>query len=164
MRLSRWFEFAVVALLLAHALGCGYTAASYRESDSRTIAVPIFENKTLWRGREFELTNAVAKNILTRTPFRIAPRDSADLVIEGEILDYETPGLLDDRVDRVLQSQISMRVKVKLTNRSGATITEKEKWFGAEFTTLRDESEATARAEIVEEAARWVVTCLETPW
>ncbi len=150
--------------LVVSMLGCGYSAPTYVGPEGASISVPIFENKTLWRGREFELTHAVVKNIQERTSYRVASKESADLVLEGEILEYRTPGLLDDRVDRVLQSQVAMQVNVRLVNKAGEVLTEKNAWFSAEFSTQRGESEATARAEATEKAARWAVTCLETPW
>jgi hypothetical protein len=155
----------LTALVLVSGLfGCGYSAPTYLGPEGASLAVPIFENKTLWRGREFELTHAVVKNIQERTSYRIASKEGADLVLEGEILEYKTPGLLDDRVDRVLQSQVVMLVNVRLVNKAGEVLAEKQSWFSADFSTQRGESEATARAEATEKAARWVVTCLETPW
>jgi hypothetical protein len=164
LRVARASCFFSALFLVIGVLGCGYSAPSYLGPGGATIAVPTFENKTLWRGREFELTHAVTKNILERTSYRIASKESADLILEGEILEYRTPGLLDDRVDRVLQSQLAMQVNVRLVNKAGEVLTEKNAWFAAEFSSRRGESEATARAEAMEKAARWVVTCLESPW
>lgn len=164
LRVVRRFYCLLVFFLACGLFGCGYTTPTYLGPQGASIAIPVFENKTDWRGGEFELTRAVVKNIQQRTPYRVAPKENADLILEGEILDHRTPGVLDDRADRVLQSQVMLQVSVRLVNKAGEVLTEKNSWFTADFCTLRGESEATACAEVTEKAARWVVTCLEAPW
>jgi len=80
--------FAAFAALLA---GCasdptqGYALESAHPSDVRTVAVPIFENATHNRGVEFDLTDAIIKEIESRTPYKVASSDTADTVLTGRI-------------------------------------------------------------------------------
>src|SRR5689334_10626073 len=81
------------------ACGCGYTqSGSYDSSDKtgyhwhslyrqdvQTICVPIFDNKDYNRGLEFKLSKAVIHQIQANTPYRIADREHADSILEGEI-------------------------------------------------------------------------------
>ena len=82
--------------------GCGYTWSNdgggfnadsavaskglYRH-DVRTVAVPVFANRTYRRGIEFNLTKSVINQLESRTPYKVAPREDADTVLEGEITD-----------------------------------------------------------------------------
>lgn len=92
--------FTTVAMLVT---GCGYHWADmgpgavsndpefkwpslYRQ-DIKTVAVPIFTNRTYLRGVEFNLTKAIANQIEARTPYKVVPREQADSVLEGTIVD-----------------------------------------------------------------------------
>src|SRR5205807_567572 len=86
---------ASAVLLLAIAslsvTGCGYHWAGdpsgaepgygwkglYRE-DVSTVAVPIFTNRTFYRGVEFDLSKAVINQLESRTPYKVAPSERAD--------------------------------------------------------------------------------------
>ncbi|HLL88043.1 MAG TPA: LPS assembly lipoprotein LptE [Tepidisphaeraceae bacterium] len=92
----RALRFAIFALPVLVA-GCGYStngsapAGDYQwrslyRQDVRTVAVPIFNTKSFNRGDEFRLTTAVAKQIEARTPYKLAPRERADTILEGEVV------------------------------------------------------------------------------
>ena len=53
----------LLALLLA---GCGYVVGSPFRPDVRSVAVPIFQNDTYRKGVEFQLTEAVQKEMQQR--------------------------------------------------------------------------------------------------
>lgn len=153
---------------MSFASGCGYKPTCYSpqaDKDTTSIAVSIFENSTLWRGCEFDLTNRVRGEILARTPLRLAKKsEEADLVLTGEIVDYVRPVLVEDSEDRVFQSQVSLTLKVLLKDRpTDKIIYEGFHTEAAEFIGARDETEAQARYEIYEKLARWVVALLEEP-
>lgn len=89
----------LVAFLALASAGCGYQQSGsadnapagyqwkslYRQ-DVRSVAVPIFTNKTFYRGVEQNLTQAISQQLEAQTPYRIAPREKADTVLEGEIV------------------------------------------------------------------------------
>jgi len=84
----------IAPLLLA---GCGYSGVGsepkggyqwhslYRE-DVKTVAVPVFTNKDYNRGLEFSLTQAVIKQLESKSPYKVVPRERADTILEGEIV------------------------------------------------------------------------------
>ena len=80
-----------VALLVGLAAGCasdpteGYSAQAAFPSQVSTVAVPIFTNETFTRDVEFELTDAVIKEIQARTPYRISSTATADSILLGRI-------------------------------------------------------------------------------
>ncbi|QOV90400.1 LPS assembly lipoprotein LptE [Humisphaera borealis] len=63
----------------------GYQWKSLYRGDVKSVAVPIFTNKTFYRNVEFNLTEAVSQQLEAQSPYRIAPREQADTLLEGEI-------------------------------------------------------------------------------
>ena len=99
-----------ILLLLALTLGgCGYGQGSgaprdlagyqwrsvYRD-DVRTVAVPIFSNRSFRRGVEFALSKAVVNQLEASTPYKVVPRERADTILEGEIVDIHIRALSAD--------------------------------------------------------------------
>lgn len=152
-----------ILALAALAAGCGYTTKPLTYDGVETVAVPVFRNNTLRRQHEFFLTDAVARMIQSRTRYRLVDADRADVVLEGEIAEYETPGLVEGRFDELVQSQVKVRVVVTVRDRkSGEVRFQGQHTEVAPFSGRRAESEDTARFEVYERLAKWVVTTLET--
>ena len=78
----------LLCLLLMPA-ACGYGTREIFPARYETIAVPIFENRTFYREVEFDLTEAVIKEVEQRTPYRVVATDAADTVLEGRIMVIE---------------------------------------------------------------------------
>ncbi len=106
-----------VAAMLA---GCGYSQSNeyggvkqggyewhslYRE-DVRTVAVPIFTNKSFTRGIEFQLTKAIANYMESSTPYKIMPREKADTILEGEIVSSTGSMISADRRSTLPQEEM----------------------------------------------------------
>ena len=73
-------------LLLA---SCGYTTADLYPDDYRTVALPILDNRTAYRGVEYDLTEALAKQLEQRTPYKVTAAARADTIIEGTVVGVE---------------------------------------------------------------------------
>ena len=81
------FRHATSGCLLVLLLsGCGYTVGNGFSPDIKTVSVPIFENDTYRRGLEYQLTEAVQKEIQNRTPYRLARGTDADTRLTGRIV------------------------------------------------------------------------------
>ena len=66
--------------------GCGYTQQELFNTEYQTVAVPIFQNKTFYRGVELELTEALIKEIELRTPYKVTATNTAQTILEGQIV------------------------------------------------------------------------------
>ena len=73
------------------------------------MAVPIFGNKTFYRGLEFELTEAVIKEIQDRTPYTVADERAADTVLRGTV-----SRVTQTRLSRVRRGGVPQEVEVGL--------------------------------------------------
>jgi len=49
----------------------------------------MFQSKEFRRGIEFQLTEALRKQIDRSTPYRNAPKEKADTIITGEVLEWQ---------------------------------------------------------------------------
>lgn len=156
----------LVWLIVICLAGCGYQSRPY-QNDITTVAVPIFDNKTTWREMEFDLTNLVHREIKTRTPFRLVSKpEDADIVIQGEIIDYHKPPLVSTIQDQALisASRITLRVTIK-NQKTGKNILTQTNTVQSDFIQGAKETPADAeyrgRLNTFEQLSRWVVSLLE---
>jgi hypothetical protein len=69
---------------------CGYTSRPNYDLNIRTIFLPIFENPTLYRGLEFDLDQAIQRQIALKTPYRITSnKAAADTELTGRIINLQ---------------------------------------------------------------------------
>lgn len=95
----------VMVLALAGVGGCasdrdddtGYHVGELFPVQYRTVTVPIFANETLYTGLERTVTDAVIKEIQSRTPYLVVDSDQADTVLEATIQGVEKRRLSNQR-------------------------------------------------------------------
>jgi hypothetical protein len=63
----------------------GYVAGTVFDDSVQTISIPIFENETYDRDIEFQLTDALIKELEARTPWKVQPSSRADTELLGKI-------------------------------------------------------------------------------
>ena len=166
--------------LLAGLPGCGYQAsgsganapAGYQwktlyRGDVRTVAVPIFTNKTFYRGIEFNLTKAVAGQLEAQSPYRLAPREAADTVLEGEITQVRLRTLSEAPGAVVPQEQL-MTVRVSFIwrdLRSGKILVERKNFDqAAPYYPTLGEGQFTGQQQNVERLGLAIVQELQATW
>jgi len=123
-----------IFFFLVSAFGCGYHVAGRGASlpkEVRTIAVVAFENKTTRHRIEQRLTEAVVREFLARTKYRIVPEESeADAVLHGEVNTVESSAVLfDAATGRATTMLITVRMGVRLTERPSGNVLYENKSF-----------------------------------
>jgi hypothetical protein len=93
-RVRRVLGLAVATLLLA---GCGYSTSGNLPDHIKTVAVPIFRNRTLEPGVETAITSGVVNAFSSGGRVRVVPLAEADAILEGEVVGYSLDGLAFDR-------------------------------------------------------------------
>ncbi|MEQ8766409.1 MAG: LPS assembly lipoprotein LptE [Planctomycetota bacterium] len=155
--------------LLFGLFGCGYSSEMLVPA-GRTIAVPIFrfamprdnepdEMDYVFRHEVvFDLTRVVIDEILTRTEYNIAREDDADLILRGEVLEFEERVITKDELNRTLESQVRVLVRVRITRRRSDRVV-KEFYVGdnAEFVVGRGETVDSATSESLSDLAEKLV-------
>lgn len=131
MRAVVHMALAIVATLWAALLpGCasdptqGYSFESSFDRGVSAVHVPMFQNDTFAKGVEFEVTDAVVKEIQRMTPWRVTGEGAADAVLEGRITNATLRRLSQQRESGVVQEQaVSITVDFTLRDtRTGKTI------------------------------------------
>jgi len=111
--------FVVFAVIICG--GCGYHVAgtnSHLPSSWQTIAIPAFTNDTTTYRIEQRLTEAVIREFMARTKYRIIQDPaSASAVLHGEVLTLETtPVLFNATSGEVTSMLVTIHVKVELVD------------------------------------------------
>lgn len=113
----------VLVLGLAGA-GCGYTTRELYPADVRSVGVPIFANRTFYRGLERDVTEALIKEIELRTPYKVARAAITDTELTGTIVDVRQK-MISRRRPGNLPQEIEVSLVVDWTwknQRSGEVI------------------------------------------
>jgi outer membrane lipopolysaccharide assembly protein LptE/RlpB len=101
--------------------GCGYHVAGHASTlpaEWTDIAIPAFKNDTTTYRIEQRMTQAVIREFITRTKYRVVQDPSnADAVLHGEVLSIETdPVLFQATTGEVTTMLVTVHVKVELTD------------------------------------------------
>lgn len=118
---------ALLPTLLLTLTGCGYHAvgsASHLPANVRTLAVPIFTTHVQNFHTEMTFTQAVVRELNTRTKYVIANTDrDADAVLRGTILaESVAPLTYDASSGQTASYLITITAKVVLTARDGRVL------------------------------------------
>lgn len=120
MRIGSATLLCLLALLLCGTDGCGYSQSNHYEDkpqgnypwhslyrqDIRTVAVPIFTNRTFSRGVEFSLTKAFISDLESTTPYKVIDRAKADTIFEAEIVSCQGAAISTDRNTALPQEEL----------------------------------------------------------
>ena len=145
----------------------GYEHSSLYRSDVKTVAVPIFTNKTFYRGVEFYLTKAIIGNLEAQTPYKVVPQERADTILVGEITRVRARTISDDRQTAIPQEQLYL-VTVNFTwkdLRTGKILVQQKNYEQTShwYPTL-GEGQFVAEQQNVERLAQAIVHELQAPW
>lgn len=157
---------AAACLSVVAFAGCGYRARFDLPPHLRTFSVATFTNKTLERNVDFELTQAIIREIHAKTRLRVAPPQSADLLITGEIDELDRDVLRRKPYDLKSEVRHRLYVNVAMLDRAkgvkffeGKRITRR-----VEFRLNSGETARQAREEAIRELARRVVSLAFERW
>ncbi len=166
---------AFVCVFAANLAGCasdptkGYSSNSLFPEGISTIAVPIFTNDAYTRDVEFELTDAVIKQLEVTTPYKVVPESRADTILLGQIRKIEL-----DQLSKSQQTGLSEEVIVSVTIdfqwkdlRNGRVITGRESFTGhGLFDPSRPTGEPIELGQFaaVQQLARDIVAEMQAQW
>jgi outer membrane lipopolysaccharide assembly protein LptE/RlpB len=141
----RKFAILPIVFALAGISGCGYHtlgAATHLPPDVKTLSVPVFATRTETYLTETVMTNAVIRELATRTRFRITPDASpdADAVLHGTILkEVVAPLTYNTMTQQSSSFLITLVVSVTLTGRDGKILYENKNYvFRQQFQATMD--------------------------
>ncbi|MEE9130733.1 MAG: LptE family protein [Phycisphaerales bacterium] len=147
----------------------GYATASPFPRGISTVSVQIFENNTFDREIEFELADALIKQIEARTPYKVTSPARADTILTGRVRSIQRDQLSKSRLTG-LSEEVVLSVTIDFQwrdQRTGRPLVQRESFSGhALFVPSRPTSEQIELGEfaVIQRLARDIVTEMQADW
>lgn len=155
-------------LVLAPLAGCGYTQNEVFPDQYRTVAVPMFENRTHYRHVEMQLSEALVKEIERRTPYKVVSPAVADTVLQGVIVSIDQSELARRPRGGVPEElELTVTVDFEWRDREGEVVRSRHGFEAVgHYVPARPISEPfeTARHTVVQQLAAAIVSTLRSDW
>jgi len=162
--MGRWV-WAVV--LPAMATGCGYSNSPLHRKTVRTVYVEMFQSKEFRRGIEFQLTEALRKQIERGTPYKNAAREKADTILSGEVLEWREATIGRDpftALPRETAGTLAVRYRWQ-DMRTGKLLRDRPRFVTTiQYVRPVGEKVFQAREDAANKLARRIVNDMETDW
>jgi outer membrane lipopolysaccharide assembly protein LptE/RlpB len=173
---------SLIAVFMLFVAGCGYTTHSLLPSNYKTIYVDSFGNKIkvtaeqsnirMYRGYrpglEGDITKATIDRFLFDGNLRIAPENTANLILKGELIDFRKEPLRYDANDNIEEYRLVLTVNMELIDPATDKVVWKENSFSGETTYTTGGSlakdESTAVVDGVNDLARRIVERTIEAW
>ena len=109
-----------LALLALGLAGCGYSFHGTLPDHIKTVAVPVFTNRTAEPAVENWLTSAVVEAYATNGRLRVVKTQEADAILDGEVVGYSVQSIaFDNQANvRVYRLLVTMNIKLRDVRRN----------------------------------------------
>lgn len=174
--MNRVFAFLTTifsAFLITGCAGYQIGAQSLYTANIQTIYIPMVKAQSLGPHMSERITEAVAKEVERRTPYKLARDCYADAILKIEIVDYKQGINFKDKWGGPRQNNLEMMAKVELVNRR-YQVSETSYEFSLDqqgivlghgsMIPVAGQSTATEQQEAIDRLARCIVNSLEKPW
>lgn len=170
-RLTRrlWLQ-AAACLPAIVSTGCGYSVRPPYNREIRTVYVPIFRSLTFRRDLNLMLTEAVAKEIEKRTPYKVVGNpEGADSTLSGEVIFADKNLIVENPQNLPRQLSADLVVNVRWTdNRQntsdpkdvGSVTMRETVTFSPEF----GDTSMMAYQKACQKMAEQIASMMEEPW
>ncbi len=159
-KLSHVWSWVLTIFLLAG--GCGYTTQSALPSRLQTIHIKPFPNKINYTTStdrqlyfpllEVKVRNAIIDRFLFDGNLKVREENEADLILSGELINYERVALRYTDDDEVQEYRVHVIVSLVLKDRRYDEILWEESGFAGEATYFVSGALATSESSAVEAA------------
>lgn len=156
------------------AVGCGYMIGDSFPQQVESVHVPTFRSETNRRGIEYQLTEAVQREIKQRSSMRLAKPPFAQTRLTGRIVEMSKSVVGETQFDDARELQLRLAVEVKWEDlRTGQILAQqrialpadlRQAEATAEFAPELGHSLATGSSDVVSELATRIVDMMELAW
>jgi len=166
----------LICIIAVSVTGCAYRAKGSLAQHIKTIAVPVFNNRThiddYTRKIEVEVTDATRAAFLQGGELKIAGREDADLVLEGEIISFHRDTIRSDRLGDPVETRLIVRARISVYDVREARFLYKDlvvtngerKTESGVYSLRRGETEQVARQKAVEDLGRQISRHVVEHW
>ena len=162
-------------LLVSGCAGYQLGNRSLYRADIRTVYVPVFESDSLRRDLGERLTEAVVKEIESKTPFKVLSDPSrADSILTGRIVNERKSVLAETRTDEPRDVEVDLVAVVSWLDRQGFAIAGESSFSlaqqdfsvaqAADYVPEAGQSVSSAQQESIQRIAKQIVSQMELPW
>ncbi len=146
-------------------VGCGYPAGFTMPEGIETIHVKVFENKTFYRGLDFDITQVLKREILARTDLKVVREKEADVVFSGTVDKVEEFVLRENINDIPQEIQIKLTISAVVKDRTGKVLFQEKKLNrSVSYVIVLGEDDRLARSRALREVAEELVYRLAESW
>ena len=103
----------LLVLLAMTLAGCGYSFTGNLPSHIKSVAVPVFKNKTQQPAVESTITAAVVNAFTTSGKLKVVPPDQADSILDGEVVGYDVQTVSVDQRINVRQYRLVVTLNLQ---------------------------------------------------
>jgi outer membrane lipopolysaccharide assembly protein LptE/RlpB len=151
IRSYRGVMIRTLVMVVATAIlsGCGYTTKGNLPSHIKSVAVPIFKNKTQQPAVESTITAAVVNAFTTSGKLKVVNIAEADSVLEGEVVGYDVLTVsVDQRINvRQYRLVVTLNLQFRDVRQGGMLFRQEGLQERADFTVPFQVSETISREE-----------------
>lgn len=165
---------ACVLVVLSGCAGYQIGNHSLYPAHVRTVYVPVFASASFRRGLGERLSEAVAKQIELKTPYKVTGDPAADSVLAGHVIRDTKRQLVAARWGDPRELEVGVKVAVSWTDGHGNQIRPPKVISLPSDMTQVDgtanlvpelgHSLVTAQQQAIDRAAEQIVSLMETPW
>jgi outer membrane lipopolysaccharide assembly protein LptE/RlpB len=110
-------QWIIIACLTVTA--CGYSLRGNLPAHIKTVAIPVFVNRTAVPAVESLITGAVVEAFATSGRLRVVSSERADSILEGEVVGYELEPLAFDPDANVRQYRLVVTLNLRFRDIRG---------------------------------------------
>jgi len=135
--------------------GCGYSLRGNLPGHIKTVAVPIFKNRTSEPGVENFLTGAVVEAFSTNGRLSVVGPEQADSILEGEVVGYQVQSVAFDPRANVQQYRllVTLNLRFRDVKRDTVLFEQQNLQERSDFRTLGAVAQTISREETALRAA-----------
>jgi len=105
---------AALVALASTLAGCGYSFHGTLPDHIKTVAVPIFVNRTQQPAVESVITRAIVDAFATNGRLRVVRPEDADAILEGEVMSYAVGPIAVDPSLAVQQYRLAVSLNLRM--------------------------------------------------
>ncbi len=140
----------------------------------RTVHVPMVESASFRRNMGERLTEAICREIESKTDYKVTGDPTADSILQCHILGDKKRQTVVGRTGDPREIQVSLRIEVRWVDRTGKAMhPARSVPLPSDFTNVdasanlvpeAGQSVATAHQQAIQRAAEQIVGLMEAPW